>query len=62
MAMTLQEIKDKAKYMYDHQSDVNTMSEAKQSASDALTMIFYLTDHVIELAEEQKAAQSKEKK
>jgi hypothetical protein len=59
MAMTLQEIKTRAKYIYDHQGEVNTIAEAKQTASDVITMIFYLTDHIIEMAEEQKKQDDK---
>lgn len=52
--MTLEEIKAKSKYMYDNLDDINSMSEVKQAARDVLSMVFYMTDHIIELAEEEK--------
>lgn len=52
--MTLEEIKAKSKYMYDNLDDINSMSEVKQAARDVLSMLFYTTDHIIELAEEEK--------
>jgi hypothetical protein len=40
--MTYDEIMAKAKYFYEHVSEINTMEEARQAVRDAASMIFYL--------------------
>lgn len=62
MAMTLEEIKAKAKHLYDNVDEINTMAEAKQAVRDGASMIFYMADNIQDMSQQDKAAKAQEKK
>lgn len=53
--MNLDEIMAKARSIYDHVEEINTLGEARQAVKDAASMMFYLAKHVAEYQQANKS-------